>query len=82
DELSNKRNAVYHDPTTRRVVVAFRGTDFSDTYDVWEDVRIATGTFAGAERVQKGKDIAKQAAKKYGVPLEDVELTGHSLGGR
>jgi hypothetical protein len=81
-DLSNKRNAVYHDPASGRVVVAFRGTDFSDMYDIEQDVRIATGTFAGASRIKKGKDITKAAAEKYGVPAEAVELTGHSLGGR
>lgn len=80
--LSNKRNAVYYSPDEKQLVVAFRGTDFSDKKDVWEDVRIATGTFEGAQRVKNGKDIVKQAAQKYSIPVPEVQLTGHSLGGR
>jgi len=81
-QLSNKRNAVYHSPTENRVIVAFRGTDFTDPTDVFDDIRIATGTFAGDPRIKKGKEITKQASDKYGVPIKQVELTGHSLGGR
>jgi len=79
---SNKRTAIYYNANSNKLVVAFRGTDFSDPYDVWEDVRIATGTFAGASRIKKGKEIVKAAAKKYDIPVRDVQLTGHSLGGR
>lgn len=82
DELSNKRNAVYHNPDTGRLIVAFRGTDPTDTFDLWEDARIATGTFDGADRIKKGKDIVKSASTKYSIPVREVELTGHSLGGR
>jgi len=81
-ELSNKRNTVYHNPSDGRVIVAFRGTQFSDPKDLFEDARIAFGTFSGSSRVKKGKHIVKSAAEKYGTDVENVELTGHSLGGR
>lgn len=79
-ELSNKRNAVYYDPINKKVVVAFRGTDFTDPADLYQDFRIMTGTFYGTSRIETGKQIVKDAAEKYNVRVEDVALRGHSLG--
>jgi hypothetical protein len=81
-ELSTKRQAVYHNPDTNEAIVAFRGTHFSDPKDVYEDLKIVTGTFGTSQRVENGKKLVKDVSDKYNIDTKDIELTGHSLGGR
>lgn len=80
--LSDQNSAVYANPENNRVIIAFRGTVPTEGRDLFDDLRIVTSTFAGSQRVKDGKALVKQAAEKYGIPVQEVELTGHSLGGR
>jgi glutathione peroxidase-family protein len=72
--LSDKETKVFVNQKGK-VIVSFRGT--AATQDLVSDLGIVTGD-RGA-RFIKSLDVTKKAIAKYG--QENVEVTGHSLGG-
>jgi Lipase (class 3) len=80
-ELSNRKTKVYHNPETKKTVVAHRGTKVTDKKDLLNDVLVATGLLSSStsNRVKNATDIAKKAESKY--KDSDIKNTGHSLGG-
>lgn len=77
--LSDKDRSVYHNASTKHTVVAFRGTDVRNKGDLLADAAIATGHHALTKRFRDSTNRTRAAVKKYG--KENVEVTGHSLGG-
>lgn len=73
--LAGPRTAVYEGPND--VVIAHRGTVWSDMQDIVDDARIAIGNPVGKKRIADASRITK-AAQKFGKPIQH---TGHSLGG-
>jgi len=73
--LAGPRTAVFEGPND--VVIAHRGTVWSDFQDVADDARIAIGNQIGKKRISDATRISK-AAQKFGKPISH---TGHSLGG-
>lgn len=78
-DLSSKKNSVFYDQGTGQVVISYRGTDPSDSEDLWDDFLIATGFESRASRFKKAEKLYQTAAAKYG--KENITITGHSLGG-
>lgn len=62
-----------------KAYVAFRGTDPLNIADLGTDVMIALGMERNTRRFAASLDVTRKVIDKYG--LENVELTGHSLGG-
>ena len=74
-----------------KYVVAFGGTDFPSQWTKWSQVREfgkdgytdIKGFFDENERqVVLAKQLVQRLVKKGGIPLDKIEFTGHSLGGR
>lgn len=69
----------YVDDKDGHAVVAFRGTSRIDRGDLEADVMIALGTQRYSPRFMWALNAVRVAKTKYGA--NDVEVTGHSLGG-
>lgn len=74
-----------------RYVVAFGGTDFPDRWDnihqvkeFYKDARTdVQGMFSPEEQqVQRAREAVRRLVKEGNIPLDRIEFTGHSLGGR
>jgi len=77
--LSDRDRVVYYNPTTKKAVVAFRGTIPTDVTDLVADKAILTRSTSKSPRFIKSAQVVKKARDKYG--KENLVLTGHSLGG-
>lgn len=75
EDLSNKKTAVYYNDQGESII-AHRGTDPTNLADLRDDVKLVFGKLGTSKRVQKAKDITRQAEEKY----QNVSHTGHSLG--
>ena len=81
--LSNEETKVFHNPTTRKVTVAYRGTALnkpSRWKDLQSDLAILTGTERHDKRFKEANSHFKGVAEKYGD--YNISTTGHSLGGQ
>ena len=77
DELSDHHSTVYHNPTTKHSVVAFRGT--ADKQDLKTDALLFLGLGGKSKRYKESNELAEKVIAKYG--KSNVSLTGHSLSG-
>ena len=83
--LSNNKGTVYVNKKTGKVTLAFAGTQVSKknwrqgVKDVWADIHIAAGAESSSEEFKKSERQYLAVTQKYG--KENVDLTGHSLGG-
>ena len=79
DEFSDAESAVYHDPESKKTILAARGTVVGPK-DLLADVGVATGTNIGGygSRFKRTQDTFDRTRAKYG---GDISATGHSLGG-
>ena len=84
ENLSSKREAVYHNPKINETYISQRGTKPSDLNDLWQDAQIVTGLFGqgtgyyNSDRVYKGEKTIQKVKDKYND--SHLKLTGHSLG--
>lgn len=80
EELSKKKTRVYHNPETKKTIVAHRGT--SDAKDLKDDLLLTAGILnkKTSSRVKTANKVTNEATKKYGD--SEITHTGHSLGGR
>jgi len=76
-ELSTKKNKVYVNPKTKKVVVANAGT--SSSSDWLNNVGLVTGTSKSTQRYKDVEKTQKKAIKKYG--KENITNVGHSQSG-
>ena len=77
DELSDHHSTVYHNPTTKHSVVAFRGT--AEKQDLKTDALLFLGLGGKTNRYKEANALTDKVIAKYGKP--NVSLTGHSLSG-
>jgi len=81
--LSNEETKVFHNPHTKEVTVAYRGTALnkpSRWKDVRSDLAILTGTERHDKRFKEANRHFKGVTDKYGD--YNISTTGHSLGGQ
>lgn len=78
-ELSNEDHVTFFDTKRNKAVVAFRGTRLDDPGDLFADLGIYFGVQRFTPRFQDALSTARAAQKMFG--SENVEYTGHSLGG-
>jgi hypothetical protein len=79
-DLTTNDASTFRNRITQEVVVAIRGTDFSNVNDVLTDVAIVGGVVTWTPRYSVIKNIVSKAIQKYG--RKNITLTGHSLGGK
>jgi len=77
--LSTGDRAVYQHRRTKKVVIAFRGTDPTNWRDLTTDALMTTGLGAYGSRFKNARKITAEVIQRYG--KENVSVTGHSLGG-
>jgi DNA-binding XRE family transcriptional regulator len=99
--FTNNNHTTYYNPKTRKVYIAYRGSD-ADFFDPKANIEstlrgrgnrvknatdwgVNLHTLAGKEhttnRYKSAVKVAKDVAKFFNIPVEDINLTGHSLGG-
>ena len=78
-DLSNVDRAVYQHKKTKKVTIAFRGTDPTNWRDLTTDALMTTGWGSWGTRFKNARKITEEVIRRYG--KENVVVTGHSLGG-
>lgn len=78
-KLSGTRVQVYYDPSTKKAIVAHRGTKKTSIHDIGTDIKMLFG-FESGNRFKHAKKIQRKAENLYG--RENITTVGHSLGGR
>lgn len=78
-DLSNVDRAVYQHKKTKKVTIAFRGTDPTNWRDLSTDALMTTGWGSWGTRFKNARKITEEVIRRYG--RDNVVVTGHSLGG-
>ena len=80
DELSNDIGVVLKNNNDNSAILAYRGTDPTNIYDINADAQLASGLdnlIPFQTRLSRAEDMYTATKNKY----NNVALTGHSLGG-
>lgn len=80
NELSNDVGVVLKNNNDNSAILAYRGTDPTNVYDLNADAQLATGLdklLPFQTRLSRAEDMYRSVKNVY----PNVELTGHSLGG-
>ena len=81
--MSTEESKVFHNPTTKEVTVAYRGTALNKP-SRWKDLRsdwaILTGREKHDRRFRQANHHFKEVSSKYAD--YKIDMTGHSLGGQ
>jgi hypothetical protein len=72
-------HAVYVHLDSKKILICYRGTDFSNLKDIFSDVQIVLGINVIDVRVKASRAFYDQVSIKYGT--YEKWVTGHSLGG-
>ncbi len=78
-ELNFPLHNLYVNKTEEKILIAYRGTDFTELKDIISDIQIILGTNAIDIRLQQSLDFFDQVKVKY--PQHKKWIAGHSLGG-
>jgi Lipase (class 3) len=82
---SHKETSVFKNPDTKKVIVAYRGTDLKDKKtrfkDLISDANILLGKEKHDKRFRQARSEFQKLKDQYGNEGYDVDVTGHSLGG-
>jgi hypothetical protein len=79
---TNYRGAVVQDEATLQLIVINKGTDPSSIHDITAD--IGMGMMGSPTQWPEAADTMRQAlhiAERAHIPVSDISITGHSLGG-
>lgn len=85
EDLTKPEYLTAVNPTEKKVVIAYKGTDPKNIYDDFADVEIGLGLAETPilsyipSRFNTAENIYKEVKNKY--PDYEINLTGHSLGG-
>jgi hypothetical protein len=79
EECNELLHTVYAHLDEKKILICYRGTDFTDVKDVISDIQIVLGVNAIDVRIKASLEFYDQVVMKY--PLHEKWLTGHSLGG-
>ena len=84
EQLSDRQPKVFYNPTTKKAVVSYRGTDTRDRLgilgDVHNDYHILTRTEKRDPRFRVATKQFGAAAGKYKKEGYSLDTTGHRLG--
>jgi putative lipase involved disintegration of autophagic bodies len=84
NDLSDRETSVFYNPTTKKVIVGYRGTALDDSKTRWKDLKsdfnILIGKTRNDQRFREATDKYKSVRNKYGDEYT-FDVTGHSLGG-
>ncbi|MDR2541243.1 MAG: hypothetical protein LBD11_05800 [Candidatus Peribacteria bacterium] len=70
---------VYVHLDEKKILICYRGTDFTDVKDILSDIQIILGTNAVDVRIKQSLEFYDQVTIKY--PTHEKRIAGHSLGG-
>jgi hypothetical protein len=84
-EMSSRDINVFYDFDCKKYILVFRGTDYSNRFnrkynDLYTDFLLGIGKIESTKYYKAADKITKAIIDKYG--LNNVILSGHSLGGR
>ena len=79
EQLSNKNNAIYYNPETKKVMHSVKGTNPFSAKDLYTDAMLSLGMLKKTDRYKDSHKKLRQAKEKYGTDTADI--VGHSLGG-
>ena len=85
ENLSTRETKVFYNPTTKKAVVAYRGTDLRDPKRILKDLKSDFNILTGREK--KDKRFQEALAEFQGIHNHyknqgyTIDTTGHSLGG-
>ena len=77
--LSNKNTFVFHNPKTNETIMSFRGTNWRNINDIFQNIGIVTGNPLFQSRRRSNEKLYDKVGDKYG--KDSITLTGHSAGG-
>jgi hypothetical protein len=84
NDLSDRETSVFYNPTTKKVIVGYRGTALDDSKTRWKDLKsdfnILIGKTRNDQRFREANDKFNAVKHKYGDEYT-YNVTGHSLGG-
>ena len=78
ESLSNKNNAIYYNPESKKVLHSIKGTDPTNIKDLYTDAMLSMGMLKKTDRYKDSHKKLREAKAKYGTDTADV--VGHSLG--
>lgn len=79
EELSSKKQRVFYNPLTKKLLIVVRGTN--DLHDFGVDAYLAAGKLKDTNRYKQAKFILEEARRRYPSAATNVDIAGHSLGG-
>lgn len=77
-----REQVVAYNPTNKKLLLIENGTDVRSGKDLATDLLLATGSIKETRRVEDAKNAIMKARKKYNVPVENINIASHSLGGQ
>jgi len=78
EQLSNKNNAIYYNPETKKVMHSVKGTNPFSAKDLYTDAMLSMGMLKKTDRYKDSHKKLRQAKEKYGTDTADI--VGHSMG--
>ena len=79
ENFNDLLHVVYVHLDTKKILICYRGSDFTDVKDITSDIQIVLGMNAIDTRIKVSLDFYDQVIVKY--PYHEKWVTGHSLGG-
>ncbi|MDR2416533.1 MAG: lipase family protein [Candidatus Peribacteria bacterium] len=79
EEFNEIFHAVYVHLDSKKILICYRGTDFTNLKDIFSDVQIVLGINVIDVRVKSSREFYDRVSIKYGT--YEKRVTGHSLGG-
>ena len=84
NDLSDRETSVFYNPSTKKVIVGYRGTAMDDSKTRWKDLKsdfnILIGKTRNDQRFREANEKYNAVREKYGDEYT-YNVTGHSLGG-
>ena len=78
ETLSNKNNAIYYNPETKKLIHSVKGTNPYSVKDLYTDAMLSMGMLKKTDRYKDSHKKLRQAKEKYDV--DSADIIGHSMG--
>lgn len=80
DLTQPREQVVAYNPLAKKLLFIQNGTDPKNIKDLGTDLLLATGSIKDTKRYDDARNAIMKARKKYDVPVENINVIGHSLG--